>query len=63
MATKVRVRKSKKMTFNDLKDGMDAAKFYGFDQRETERQIRSHLKDQGREELRSSYESFYRKRK
>lgn len=53
----------KKLTYNDLKDGVEVAKHYGLTTKQTEQQLRNITNGMKREELRKTYEDFYRKKK
>ena len=53
----------KKVTFNDLRDGMAAMKHYGISGREVEKTIRQHYKGASDKELKQVYKEFFDPRK
>ena len=60
----MKTQKQQKITWNDIKDsGIECAKYYNLDQRETERQVRAHLNGANAKERRELYQEFYGKRK
>ena len=54
---------NKKVTFNDLRDGMAAMKHYGIKGREVEQTIRKHYKGASDKELKQVYKEFFDPRK
>lgn len=56
------MRRRKQMTYNDLKDGTDAMKYYGLSTREAEKQIRGHMYGYSRKDLKPVYKEFFKKR-
>lgn len=59
-----KTQKKQMISWNDIKNyGVDVAKHYGLDQRETERQLRTHLDGASEKERREIYETFYGNKK
>lgn len=60
----MKTEKKQKITWNDIKDhGVECAKYYGLNQRETEIQVRRHLDGANRKERRELYQEFYGRRR
>lgn len=53
----------RKMTFNDIRDGVAAAKHYGLKPQQMEREIRRHLEGASDKELKKTYEEFFKQPK
>lgn len=54
---------AKKITWNDLKDGIAVAKKYNMNLRQTEAAIKKHLDGANASERRQVYQEFFTKRK